>query len=158
MLNGAPVSDVVRTMSEAADRYSEETAALISGAVEDANHGVGPQSVLSRLDGCAAHEAIAAAAYVLARHSEDPRAAILEGANTLAIVAVSRPSLAPWWGVASDFHKSPWNGSLASSVRMIYLLWLMRQSGRHVRLRRRSQCPSVRSSSGGWREVLSCSL
>ena len=38
--------------------------------------------MLGRLEGWAAHEAIAAAAYVLARHSEDPRAAILEGANT----------------------------------------------------------------------------
>jgi len=55
---------------------------MIRNAVEDANHGVSPQSVLGRLEGWAAHEAIAAAAYVLARHSEDPRAAILEGANT----------------------------------------------------------------------------
>jgi ADP-ribosylglycohydrolase len=30
----------------------------------------------------AAHEAIAAAVYVFARHPDDPRAAILEGANT----------------------------------------------------------------------------
>jgi ADP-ribosylglycohydrolase len=31
--------------------------------------------------GWAAHEAIAAAAYILARHADDPREAVLEGAN-----------------------------------------------------------------------------
>jgi ADP-ribosylglycohydrolase len=37
---------------------------------------------LKRLEGWAAHEAIAAAVYVVARHPDDPRAAILEAANT----------------------------------------------------------------------------
>jgi ADP-ribosylglycohydrolase len=38
--------------------------------------------VFDRLRAWAAHEAIAAAVYLLERHPDDPRAAILEGANT----------------------------------------------------------------------------
>jgi ADP-ribosylglycohydrolase len=37
---------------------------------------------LERLPGWAAHEAIAAAVYTFARHPDDPRAAMLEAANT----------------------------------------------------------------------------
>lgn len=55
---------------------------MIARAAEDASTGVGPDVTLDRLRGWAAHEAIAAATYVLARHPDDPRAAILEAANT----------------------------------------------------------------------------
>ena len=55
---------------------------MMATAVEEARTGVGPDVTLQRLQGWAAHEAIAAAVYVFTRHPDDPRAAILEGANT----------------------------------------------------------------------------
>ena len=52
-------------MSDAAEhRYSAETAVMMREAVAEAQSGVGPRSVLGRLEGWAVHEAIAAAAYV----------------------------------------------------------------------------------------------
>jgi len=51
-------------------------------SIEEALDGVGPEVTLDRNRGWAAHEAIAAAVYVLARHPTDAHAAILEGANT----------------------------------------------------------------------------
>jgi len=73
---------VVSEMVAAAGRYSARTAAMMAIAVEEARTGVGPQETLERLQGWAAHEAIAAAVYIFTRHPDDPRAAILEGANT----------------------------------------------------------------------------
>jgi ADP-ribosylglycohydrolase len=55
---------------------------MMKQAVEDATTGVEPDVTLDRLRGWAAHEAIAAALYVFVRHPSEPRAAILEGANT----------------------------------------------------------------------------
>ncbi|CAN0575408.1 unnamed protein product [Laminaria digitata] len=74
--------DVVREMIAAAQRYSAETAAMMTRAYDEARAGVGPEVTLERLRGWAAHEAIAAAVYIYVRHCDDPRAAILEGANT----------------------------------------------------------------------------
>ena|SRR5690606_26225049 len=51
-------------------------------AIDDAERGVGPEKTLARLQAWAAHEAIAAAVYLLARHLDDFSAAVLEGANT----------------------------------------------------------------------------
>ena len=55
---------------------------MIETAIEEAHGGVEPEVTLSRLQGWAAHEAIAAGAYVFTRHANDPRTAILEAANT----------------------------------------------------------------------------
>lgn len=81
-VRGEPVESVLNSMIEAAARHDQTTADMIARAVEDAYAGVASQIALDRLRGWAAHEAIAAAAYVAARHPADARAAILEGANT----------------------------------------------------------------------------
>jgi ADP-ribosylglycohydrolase len=69
-------------MVAAACRYSPRTAAMMAKALADAGEGVPPSETLDHLRAWAAHEAIAAAVYIFARHPDDPRAAILEGANT----------------------------------------------------------------------------
>ncbi|MBI4700171.1 MAG: ADP-ribosylglycohydrolase family protein, partial [Deltaproteobacteria bacterium] len=74
--------EIVSAMVAAAERHSPDTARMIQLALDEARGGVGPEVTLDRLRGWAAHEAISAAAYVFARHADDPRAAILEGANT----------------------------------------------------------------------------
>ncbi|MDB4997414.1 MAG: putative ADP-ribosylglycohydrolase [Myxococcaceae bacterium] len=81
-INDADVSTILDAMEAAAARHCTTTAAMIARAVEEARDGVSPEVTLDRLRGWAAHEAIAAAAYVFARHPDDARAAILEGANT----------------------------------------------------------------------------
>jgi ADP-ribosylglycohydrolase len=73
---------VASEMVAAACRYSAPTAIMMAEAVDDAQSGAEPDEVLSRLQGWAAHEAIAAAVYVFVRHPDDPAVAILEGANT----------------------------------------------------------------------------
>ena len=50
-------------------------------AVEDGLNGADPDFVLETLQGWAAHEAIAAAMFVVARHERDLPGALLEGAN-----------------------------------------------------------------------------
>ncbi len=82
LLGDAPLDAVLSGMVDAARAHSGPTADMIARAVDDARRGVPPTVTLDRLRGWAAHEAIAAAAYVLARHPDDARAAILEGANT----------------------------------------------------------------------------
>ncbi len=77
-----PPDLVTSEMVAAACRYSARTAALMATAIEEARTGVEPRKTLLRLQGWAAHEAIAAAVYVFTRHPDDPRGAILEGANT----------------------------------------------------------------------------
>jgi len=77
----APIQ-VVEAMAAAASRYSERTGAMMTTAIAEARTGVEPEVTLERLEGWAAHEAIAAAVYLFVRHPDDPRAAILEGANT----------------------------------------------------------------------------
>ena len=82
VLQGESVEAVTSAMVKAARRYSPETADMIERAVDEAGSGVEPKVTLQRLRGWAAHEAIAAGAYIFVRHADDPRAAILEGANT----------------------------------------------------------------------------
>lgn len=82
LLRGEPVPGVLDEMVAAAHRQSPRTASMMERAIREARDGVGPEVTLDRLRAWAAHEAIAAAVYILARHPDDPRAAILEGANT----------------------------------------------------------------------------
>jgi ADP-ribosylglycohydrolase len=79
---GAAKNVVTSEMIAAACRHSPSTAAMMAAALDEAARGVKPDVTLDRLEGWAAHEAIAAAIYVFARHADDPRAAILEAANT----------------------------------------------------------------------------
>jgi ADP-ribosylglycohydrolase len=81
-LAGAPPAAILDAMEAAASREDPKTGRMLGEARREAERGVGPEVTLDRNRGWAAHEAIAAAAYVFARHPEDPRAAILEGANT----------------------------------------------------------------------------
>lgn len=73
---------VVEAMIAAAARYSSPTAEMIKRAADEAYQGVSATITLDRLRGWAAHEAIAAAVYLYARHCDDVRAAILAGANS----------------------------------------------------------------------------
>ncbi len=82
LLRGDSMSVVVNEMVAAARRYSPKTADMMTPAIDEAQTGVGPEVTLARLEGWAAHEAIAAAVYIFVRHRDDPKAAILEGANT----------------------------------------------------------------------------
>jgi ADP-ribosylglycohydrolase len=82
LLRREPVRQVTSEMVAAACRYSARTAAMMATAIDEARRGVGPDVTLDRLRAWAAHEAIAAAVYLLERHPDDPAAAILEGANT----------------------------------------------------------------------------
>lgn len=81
-VRGEDPAEVCRLMTQAAFRYDERTGGMIGWAVSEAREGVEPDVVFDRLRAWAAHEAIAAAAYLFARHPDDPRAAMLEGANT----------------------------------------------------------------------------
>jgi len=81
-LHGQEVPSVLHAMVEVAQRYSPQTADMMSEAIADARSGVKPDVVLRRLQAWAAHEAIAAAVFVVTRHPADPRSAILEGANS----------------------------------------------------------------------------
>lgn len=82
VIRDEPGAGVLAAMVAAASRYSAPTATMMERAIDEAQSGVGPDVTLDRLRGWAAHEAIAAAVYVVARHEDDPRGAILEGANT----------------------------------------------------------------------------
>jgi len=82
LLNGKDVPFATSEMVAAACRHSPKTAQMMAQAIDEARGGVGPEVTLERLRAWAAHEAIAAAVYVLERNVEDPRAAILEGTNT----------------------------------------------------------------------------
>jgi ADP-ribosylglycohydrolase/protein-tyrosine phosphatase len=81
-LRGHDVDETARAMIDAASRWSEPTASMMKRAHDEARDGTPPGVTLDRLRGWAAHEAIAGALYVLVRHPDDPRAALLEGANT----------------------------------------------------------------------------
>ena len=82
VMRDEPVELVTSEMVAAACRYSAPTAVMMAEAIDDARGGVGPEDTLDRLRAWAAHEAIAAAVYLFERHPDDPRSAILEGANT----------------------------------------------------------------------------
>jgi ADP-ribosylglycohydrolase len=77
-----PRLDLLDQMARAAEGHSRTTAAMIRTAVAEAHDGTAPGVTLDRLRGWAAHEAIAAAAYVFARHPRDVRQALIEAANT----------------------------------------------------------------------------
>ena len=81
-VRGESAKMVLSEMIGAACRYSPRTAEMMARALDEAERGVEPEVTLTRLEGWAAHEAIAAAVYLFARHADDARAAILEGANT----------------------------------------------------------------------------
>ncbi|MCC7364824.1 MAG: ADP-ribosylglycohydrolase family protein [Dehalococcoidia bacterium] len=78
---GAEPDAQFAAMVEAAGRHDTGTATMAEDAVRRARAGESPQTVLRELEGWAAHEAIAAAMFVAARHPADLRAALLEGAN-----------------------------------------------------------------------------
>ncbi|MBI5948863.1 MAG: ADP-ribosylglycohydrolase family protein [Chloroflexi bacterium] len=82
LLNGESPGSVLGQMPETAAKYSADTATMIAQATAEAVDGTPPRTTLQRLQGWAAHEAIAAAAYVFARNAGDARTAILEAANT----------------------------------------------------------------------------
>jgi ADP-ribosylglycohydrolase len=82
LFRGESLSLVLSEMVAAACRYSARTAAMMARAIDEAEDGTSPEITLKRLEGWAAHEAIAAAVYLFARHPDDPRAAIIEAANT----------------------------------------------------------------------------
>lgn len=82
LLEGAEPEDAISGMMDSATKYSPKTADMIQSAVDDAISGKEPTTVLQRLQGWAAHECIAAAAYVFTRHPDDPKSALLEAANT----------------------------------------------------------------------------
>jgi ADP-ribosylglycohydrolase len=82
LARGESVHVATSEMVAAACRYSAKTAGMMTAAIDDARSGVEPDVTLDRLRGWAAHEAISAAVYLLERHPDDARAAILEGANT----------------------------------------------------------------------------
>jgi ADP-ribosylglycohydrolase len=80
-VRGSPPVTVLSAMVAAAGRYDAGTAQMAEAALADADRGADPREVLERLEGWAAHEAIAAAVFVVARHERDLRGALLEGAN-----------------------------------------------------------------------------
>lgn len=80
-LRGEPPAAVLAAMVTAAGRHDAGTARMAEKALADAAAGSPPDEVLRRLEGWAAHEAIAAAMYVAARHERDLPGALLEGAN-----------------------------------------------------------------------------
>ena len=79
---GEAPEEMVGAMIEAARVEDPQTAAMIERAAAEAADGTPPEVSLQRLRGWAAHEAIAAAVYVFARHPDDFAAAVLEAANT----------------------------------------------------------------------------
>ena len=81
-VTGERSAAIVASMVEAAGAEDRGTAEMIERAVLEAGDGTPPEVTLQRLRGWAAHEAIAAAVYVFARHPDDFAAAVLEAANT----------------------------------------------------------------------------
>ena len=80
-MNGQTPDDVLESMVEAAARHDAQTAEMCQEALRDARDGATPEEVLVKLEGWAAHQAIAAAMFVVCRHPRDIRSALLEGAN-----------------------------------------------------------------------------
>ncbi|MET0591303.1 MAG: ADP-ribosylglycohydrolase family protein [Polyangiaceae bacterium] len=81
-VDGRAGESIVEAMSATARHHDEKTADMIADATHRAFTGETPEAVLSRYLGWAAHDAIAAATYVFARHPNDPRTALLEAANS----------------------------------------------------------------------------
>ncbi len=100
LVRGERADAALGAMVDAAGRYDRGTAGMIAEALDDARAGAEPGVVLRRLQGWAAHEAVAAAAYLFARHPGDARACLLEGANSPG----DSDSLASMAGVLSGAH------------------------------------------------------
>jgi ADP-ribosylglycohydrolase len=81
-LAGDEPETIAAAVVEAAGRHSSPTGRMIEQAASEALGGVEPEVTLERLQGWAAHEAIAAGVYVFLRHPDGPRAGILEAANS----------------------------------------------------------------------------
>ncbi len=82
VVRGEAPQVVASAMVAAACRQSPRTGAMMAQALEEALDGTPPEVTLKRLEGWAAHEAVAAAVYLFMRHPDDIRAAILEGATS----------------------------------------------------------------------------
>jgi ADP-ribosylglycohydrolase len=82
LLGGASTSELGRAMAAAAEAHDPETASRIRAALAAAARGEPPEIVLERYRGWAAHDAVAAACYVFARHPNNPRRALLEAVNS----------------------------------------------------------------------------
>ncbi|MGH2607830.1 MAG: ADP-ribosylglycohydrolase family protein, partial [Tepidiformaceae bacterium] len=81
-LGGEGIAAIVDAMIAAAAKDDPATAEMMAVAAAEAQAGVPVEVTLQQLQGWAAHEAIAAAAYVITRHPDDIVAGILEAANT----------------------------------------------------------------------------
>jgi ADP-ribosylglycohydrolase len=81
-LRDAELETVFSSMIQRAAVHDTVTAELIDQARSDARRGKAPAVVLEELQGWAAHECIAAAVYVCARHEDSLPQALLEAANT----------------------------------------------------------------------------
>lgn len=74
------VKDILNAMAKASARYSQETAYMINQAISKPLSY--QQKVMNWYLGWAAHEAIAAAAYLFCHYARNPELAILSAANT----------------------------------------------------------------------------
>jgi ADP-ribosylglycohydrolase len=79
---GEAPETILRAMTNAARRHDVVTADMIAEATGRAHNGDDPEAVLTHFLGWAAHDAIAAATYVFARHPDDPPRALLEAVNS----------------------------------------------------------------------------
>ncbi|MBU1431925.1 O-acetyl-ADP-ribose deacetylase [Myxococcota bacterium] len=104
-LQDAPWASVFEAMIDAAEGESPPTAQMMRQALRDARAGVGPEITLDRLRGWAAHEAIAATIYIVARHEADLPGALLEAANTSgdsdSLATLAGALLGARWGAAA---------------------------------------------------------
>ena len=78
---GSPSETVLTEMIAAAGRFDRTTATLLGNAVAAASSNRSTEEVLDGLPGWAAHEALAAGAFLYARYPENFSAAVLAGAN-----------------------------------------------------------------------------
>jgi ADP-ribosylglycohydrolase len=81
-LNNNDMNAVLNDMISTAKDFCTKTSGMMEAAVSDAEKGILPNVTLQRLQGWAAHEAIAAACYIFSRHANDFSLATLEAANT----------------------------------------------------------------------------
>ncbi len=81
-VGGAEAVTIHARMTEAAGRWDSTTAGMLAEAANLVHQGEAPDGVLTHWQGWAAHEAIAAAAYVFLRNATNTPAGILEGANS----------------------------------------------------------------------------
>jgi len=80
--SGRASEAILSGILDACGRHDRRTAELCEHALDSALQGEEPAQVLERLQGWNAREAIAAATFVLARHPDAPRTALLEATNS----------------------------------------------------------------------------